>query len=105
MSTDEPVVVVAHWQTTAASLTTVLDHVAVLGPQSLAEPGCLGYDVFRSVDDSTRLLLVEHYRDGAALDAHLSSPHYQELVVGHIRPLLTDRRVELLRPVSPSPLP
>ena len=102
MSTDEPVVVIAHWQTTEASLNAVLDHVTVLGPQSLAEPGCLGYDVFRSVDDPTSLLLVEHYRDGAALDAHLSSPHYQDLVVGRIRPMLTDRRVELLRPVSPT---
>lgn len=102
MSTDEPVVVIAHWQTTEASLNTVLDHVTVLGPQSLAEPGCLGYEVFRSVDDPASLLLVEHYRDGAALDAHLSSPHYQELVVGRIRPMLTDRRVELLRPVSPA---
>ena len=55
MSTDEPVVVIAHWQTTEASLNAVLDHVTVLGPQSLAEPGCLGYDVFRSVDDPTSL--------------------------------------------------
>ncbi|KAA0075801.1 antibiotic biosynthesis monooxygenase [Mycolicibacterium sp. P9-64] len=105
MSTDEPVVVIAHWQTTKVSLNAVLDHITVLGPQSLAEPGCLGYDVFHSVDDPTSLLLIEHYRDGAALDAHLSSPHYQELAVGHIRPMLTDRHVELLRPVSPPALP
>jgi quinol monooxygenase YgiN len=42
--------------------------------------------------------LIEHYRDDDALEAHLSSPHYQEIVAGRIRPLLTDRRVEILRP-------
>ncbi|WP_123026275.1 putative quinol monooxygenase [Mycolicibacterium stellerae] len=98
MGTDEPVVVVAHWQTTAASLDTVLAHVAALAPQSLGEPGCLGYEAFQRTDDPTALLLIEHYRDSAALQAHLSSSHYQELVGRRIRPLLTDRRVEFLRP-------
>ena len=94
----EPVVVVAHWQTSVADLADVLTHIAAVRPQSLAEPGCLGYEAFQGIDEPTTLLLVEHYRDGAALDAHLNSDHYQELVVGRIRPLLTDRRVEILRP-------
>ena len=47
METAEPIVVVAHWRTTQASLDTVLAHTAVLRPQSLAEPGCLGYEVFQ----------------------------------------------------------
>lgn len=98
MTTDEPVVVVAHWQTTEASLNTVLAHIAALRPQSLAEPGCLGYEVFQSVEEPTNLLLIEHYRDGNALEAHLGSAHYRELVAERIRPLLTDRRVEFLRP-------
>ncbi len=98
MTTAEPVVVLAHWQTTETSLDTVLEHIAALRPQSLAEPGCLGYEAFQSPGEPTNLVLIEHYRDGAALDAHLNSPHYQELVVGRIRPLLTDRRVEFLRP-------
>lgn len=91
-------VVVAHWKTTEASLQSVLAHVAELRLKSLAEPGCIGYEVFRSLDDPTALVLVEHYRDDAALEAHLSSAHYQELVVERVRPLLTDRQVEFLRP-------
>jgi quinol monooxygenase YgiN len=98
MSTDGTVVVVAYWQTTVTSLDTVLAHIAVLQPKALAEPGCLGYEVFRSVANPASLVLIEHYRDGTALDAHLSSPHYRDLVVERIRPLLTDRRVEFLRP-------
>lgn len=98
METAEPIVVVAHWRTTQASLDTVLAHTAVLRPQSLAEPGCLGYEVFQSVDEPTNLVRIERYRDGTALEAHVSSPHYQEQVVRRIRTELTDRQVEFLRP-------
>ena len=98
MGTSGPVVVIAHWQTTQAALDTVLANVAAVRPQSLGEPGCLGYEAFQSLADETSLVLIEHYRDDAALEAHLASPHYQEIVVERIRPLLTDRRVEILRP-------
>jgi quinol monooxygenase YgiN len=98
MGTQEPVVVVAHWQTTADALDAVLAGIASIRPQSLGEPGCVGYEAFQSLSDETSLVLIEHYRDDAALEAHLSSPHYQDIVVGRIRPLLTDRRVEILRP-------
>lgn len=98
MSAAEPVVVVAHWQTTESALDSVLALAEELRPLSLAEPGCLGYELLRPVDEPTTLVLIEHYRDRPALDAHLSSAHYQDLVVGRIRPLLTDRRVEFLRP-------
>lgn len=105
MSEDE-FVVVARWQTTEDSLDTVLAHIADLGPRSLAEPGCLGYQAFRSLNDPTSLLLLERYRDESALESHVGSPHYQELVVGRIRPLLASRQVEVLRPhsVRSSPL-
>jgi quinol monooxygenase YgiN len=98
MATSEPVVVVAHWQTTKAALDSVLASIAAIRPQSLGEPGCLGYEAFQSLADETSLVLIEHYRDDAALEAHISAPHYQEIVVGQVRPLLTDRRVEILRP-------
>ena len=98
MTAGEPVVVVAHWQTTEADLDTVLGHIATLRTEVLVEPGCLGYESFQRTGDPTSLLLVEHYRDQSAADAHVTSAHYQELVVGRIRPLLIDRHVEVLRP-------
>ena len=94
---DSDITVVAHWQTTAETLDTVLNHLAALGPQSLAEPGCLGYETFQSADDANTIVLIERYRDKSALDAHLNSPHYQDLVVNRIRPLLVERRVEFLK--------
>lgn len=93
----DPVVVVARWQTTADSLETVLGHLAELRPQALAEAGCLGYEAFQSADEPATIVLIERYRDGAALDEHVNSAHYQRLVVERIRPLLTDRRVERFR--------
>jgi quinol monooxygenase YgiN len=100
MATAEPVVVLARWETTEAFLGEVLAQVAALRPQSLAEPGCLGYEAFQGVDEPATVLLVERYRDGAALDAHRNSVHYREVVVERILPLLTDRRVVFLRPTE-----
>jgi quinol monooxygenase YgiN len=96
----DPVTVVAHWQTTAENLDTVLSHLAALRSQSLAEPGCLGYEALQSADDANTVVIIERYRDKSALDSHLDSPHYQDLVVNRVRPLLVDRRVEFLRPAD-----
>jgi quinol monooxygenase YgiN len=37
----------------------------------MQEPGCEQYEVFQSVLDPDRLVLLEHWTDRAALDAHL----------------------------------
>ena len=97
----KPIVIVAHWQTTTEDLDTVLALVAELAPRSKAEPGCLGYEVLQALDDEpNHLVLIERYADRAALDSHLGSTHYQELVVGGIRPLLTGRQVTALGTVD-----
>lgn len=96
----KPIVIVAHWQTTTEDLDTVLGLVAELAPLSTAEPGCLGYEVLKAADEPNHLVLIERYADRAALDAHLGSTHYQELVVGRIRPLLTGRQVTALGAVD-----
>lgn len=99
---EAPVVVIAHWQTTSASLAGVLGLVAELRRHSLEEPGCLGYEVLQSPDQPGAVVLLERYRDDAAIEAHRGSSHYRELLVERILPLLTARRVELLRPRDPA---
>ena len=99
MSTPGPIIVVARWQLNAQVVEGVLSLVADLRKQTLAEPGCLGYDVFRSAEDPAQLLLLERYRDDAAIEIHRASQHYQELVVRCILPLISDRQVELLRAI------
>lgn len=98
MATSAPVVLVARWQVRDDDLGEVLTLVAELRDASLAEPGCNGYEVFRTVDASGELLLLEHYRDDAALDAHRQSLHYRALVVERILPLLAGRKIEILNP-------
>ncbi len=44
---------------------------------SIAEPGCLRFDVAQSRDEPTEFLLWECYLDEAARDAHRATPHYQ----------------------------
>ena len=100
MSAAGPIVVVARWQVPATALVSVLAFVAQLRLHTLAEPGCLGYEVFQGVDRPGGLLLLERYRDDAAIEAHRGSPHYRELAVEKILPLLADRKVELLQAVA-----
>lgn len=95
------VTVLAHWQVKEGAVDEVLELAAELRRLSLAEPGCLGYELYRGVDGGAGVLLHERYRDDAALEAHRTSAHYQELVVERIRPLLVERRVELLAARAP----
>ena len=43
---------------------------------SVLEPGNLRFDVLQSVDDPTRFVLYEAYRDEAAAKAHKDTAHY-----------------------------
>ena len=43
-----------------------------------AEPGALAYTLHRSLKDPRAFLVYEKYRDQAALNAHLTSAHFQE---------------------------
>ena len=96
MNPEGPVTVLAHWSPGAQHIDEVLALIVELRRQTLAEPGCSRYEVFRSVDKPGELLLVEGYEDGAAIESHRASPHYQQLVVQRILPLLAQRRIELL---------
>lgn len=45
---------------------------------SVREPGNLRFDVLRSIEDPTRFVLYEWYRDEAAAKAHKETAHYGE---------------------------
>ena len=44
---------------------------------SIREPGVARFDVVQSVEDPTRFVLVEVYRNAAAPAAHKETAHYQ----------------------------
>ena len=43
---------------------------------SVMEPGNLRFDVLQLVEDPSRFILYEAYRDEAAAKAHKETPHY-----------------------------
>lgn len=43
---------------------------------SIREPGVLRFDVVQQIDQPARFVLVEVYRDEAAVEAHRQSAHY-----------------------------
>ena len=53
------------------------------------DKGCEMYDLFKSVDDDTRYVMVESWATQADLDAHGKSPAMAEM--GKIGPLLAGR--------------
>ena len=60
---------------------------------SRAEAGNLKYDYYLPFDDNGDLLLVEHWRDAAALQSHAETPHYAKLK--DLKPLyVTDTQIE-----------
>jgi quinol monooxygenase YgiN len=95
MDASPPIIAAALWQMDGGARDHVLELVAELRRQTLAEAGCLGYEVYKGIESSD-VFLLERYVDAAAIESHRASAHYQDLVVRQILPLLTNRRVELL---------
>ena len=44
-----------------------------------AEDGCIGYEYFVSFEDPDSIVLIEHWRDEAALDAHTRSENMRRI--------------------------
>ena len=45
-----------------------------------SEPGNLYYDLYRIDQDPQTYVILEHYKDQAAITAHGKSPHAQKLI-------------------------
>lgn len=59
------------------------------------EQGCVLYDMHRAEDDPASFIMVEYWRDAAALELHFASSHMAAL--GADLPQLVDRPVEIRR--------
>jgi quinol monooxygenase YgiN len=58
---------------------------------SRTEPGCLSFDVSRSIEDATAFVLYETWSDQAALDFHYGTEHFTRLGVDGIRKFAATR--------------
>jgi quinol monooxygenase YgiN len=68
---------------------------------NLEPGGCLRFDVHQNAEDPTLFLLVEIYRDQAALEAHRNSAHFAEYKMDTAE-WVSDRTWWYWTPVPPS---
>lgn len=68
---------------------------------SRQETGCHLYIANQDLSDPDTVVMYEQYDDEAAFQAHLDSPHCQEIVVGKVVPLLESRKRETFTVVTP----
>jgi quinol monooxygenase YgiN len=96
------IAIIVHYQAIAGTG----DQVAALLSQhtaaTQAEPGCLDFVALRGTEDRDSFVLYERYESRAAFDAHMASPHFQDIAVARIRPLLSNRTAEFLQVIVPA---
>ena len=83
----------ATWQVKKEYLQNVLMLLPELVQRSMGEEGNLLYKIYQSHSDTNTLILVEGYKDEAALDKHRVSDHFKNLVINQIVPLLEKREI------------
>ncbi len=67
---------------------------------TLAEDGCLAYDLFESASAPGTFVTVERWTDQAALDAHLGMPHVAAAFAAADGALSGDVAIHPLQPVG-----
>ncbi|WP_046728782.1 putative quinol monooxygenase [Streptomyces humi] len=85
--------VVAHYRCAPADAATVRDALLKARVSTRAEPANLMYEVHAVVGEPGGFLLYEQYADQAGFEAHQAAEHFQEVIVGVVRPLLVERTV------------
>lgn len=87
--------VIARYTISAGNEDEVFRLLPKLAEAARTEPGNIAFDVHRRLDDDRKVVLLERYASRDAFAAHRETPHFKELVLGQIVPLLENRTVEL----------
>jgi (4S)-4-hydroxy-5-phosphonooxypentane-2,3-dione isomerase len=95
------VALLVRWRARAGEGDRVERALRELVPLARSEAGCSLFEAARSQDDPDLFLLLEHYRDEAAVEAHRETPHFKRLVEGTVVPLLEERVRQALSPIEP----
>ena len=74
--------------------------LSTLATATREEDGCLAYDVFESAAVPGTFVTVERWRDQAALDAHMTSPHIAEAFAATEGALTGDVAIHPLKPLA-----
>lgn len=58
-------------------------HLSMVEP-TRAEPGCIDYDLYQSLDDPTVMFFYENWTDAEALVRHMNTPNFYRFVRGEV---------------------
>jgi quinol monooxygenase YgiN len=58
-------------------------HLSMVEP-TRAEPGCIDYDLYQSLDDPSVMFFYENWTDAEALSRHMNTPNFYRFVRGDI---------------------
>ncbi|MEN0135608.1 MAG: putative quinol monooxygenase [Rhodococcus sp. (in: high G+C Gram-positive bacteria)] len=78
----------------------VRDGLSALGAESRKEEGCISYEVFESTAVAGTFVTVEVWTGQDALDAHMTSPHFQAALGTFGEHLAGAPAIHTLKPVS-----
>jgi quinol monooxygenase YgiN len=77
----------------------VLAALEKMAPLARLEPGCIAYEVHRSIEDPNVFFLYEHYVNEDGLRAHAESEHFERHIKGDAWPRLENRIVVRCEPL------
>jgi quinol monooxygenase YgiN len=86
--------VIAHYFCRQGEENVVKALLSELAIQTRTEPMNLYYEFFQSTEDARHFVILEKYTEASGLDAHRVTPHFQNIAMKQIIPLLDDRKVE-----------
>lgn len=92
-------IVAVRWVAKEGEADEVARALVELQEPSLAEEGILEYRAHRDTENPNVFFMFEVYRDQAAYEAHVETPHFQEWGFGHAIPRLEERRREFYEPL------
>ena len=94
------VVEVAWYRARAGASEAVIAAMREAAVRAGEEPGCLVCRFHQSVEDPNSFLVYEAYVDEAAMEAHLETTHFREIVQGRVNPLLESREWRTYRVIE-----
>jgi quinol monooxygenase YgiN len=86
--------VIARYTIASGKEEEVLTLLPRLTEATRTEPGNISFVAYRQLGDPSEIVLLERYDSREAFAAHRETPHFKDLVLGQIVPLLESRVVE-----------
>jgi quinol monooxygenase YgiN len=74
--TDGPIILNVHTQAVAGREAELGSAFRSLIAPTRQEPGCLVYELHVNAEDTGKFMFYEKFKNQAALDLHLTSPHF-----------------------------